>query len=226
MTQANPEPFPQAPNQQRKSSSGCWWAAGIGCLVVVVLVIVLGVVAYMGFQSLLDQATETEPAELPKVEMSDVDYPALQQRLDTFVASLKAGESPDPLTLTDTEINALLQHNPNWQPFGDYVYVTFTEGTVQGQVSWPIPFFEGRYFNGEAAFDVYVRNGALFVTVQSATFKGEPVPEEMVQQMKSENLAKELQNNPEFSKAVGNLGSIEVGDGNITLVPQGAASQT
>lgn len=225
MTQVNPEQFPKAPNQRHKSSSGCWWAAGIGCLVIAVLIVVVAIAGYVSFQSLLDQATQTEPAELPEVDPREVDYANLQQRFDAFVRSLKAGEAPEPLTLTDTEVNALLQYNPDWQPFGDSIFVTFSEGTVNGQVSWPIPFFEGRYFNGEAAFDVYVRNGVLFVTVQSATFKGEPVPEQMVQQMRTENLAKELQNNPEFSKAVGNLESIEVGDGSITLIPKEAATQ-
>ena len=91
-----------------------------------------------------------------------------------------------------------------------------------GQVRVPLdifPGFGGRYFNGSATFDVGLKNGRFSVFVIAATLKGEPVPESFIQGIRSENLAGEIHDDPDFEELVDKLDSIVVADGVITITP-------
>ncbi len=223
-------------------------------IALVVLVVVGGFFAVKGvITSMVDEYTETAPVELPAVAISDEELEALQARAAAFTKAVKgegetaaepvsgAAEGPEvteiaeggageaaapaePLVLSERDINALIQHDPEWQALKGKVYVSIEDGLVKGEVSFPLDELEfemvkGRYFNGSATFSVQLRNGVLFVTVDSATLKGSPVPEEFMAGLRAENLAKNMQQDPELREFLDKLERIEVEDGTITITP-------
>jgi hypothetical protein len=249
-----PPAMPPAREGQRprpaKGPNTCLIAGAIGCLVVIALIVIAGVGGYFAVKGvitgLVDEYTDTEPAELPVVEVSDEELEALQARVAAFKAAVEGEEAPVPedgtdvtaevtaeamapgeaLVLSERDINALIQNDPEWQQMKGKIYVSIEDDLVKGEVSFPLDELEfemvkGRYFNGSATFNVHLRNGALFVTMDSATLRGTPVPDEFMAGLRAENLAKNYQQDPEFRKFLDKLDSIEVEDGTISITPAG-----
>ena len=120
-------------------------------------------------------------------------------------------------------MNALFQHHPELTHFAGRVYITIDEDDVlTGQVSVPLDFFPGlggRYFNGSATFDAAIDQGKFTVFVESATLKGEPVPENFMEGLRGENLAKDLHSRPDTKELIDKIETLEIKDGTISITP-------
>lgn len=199
---------------QKSGSKGCLY----GCLAVIVggvlLVVCAGVGGWWFVKGQIEKFTSTEPQPIPTVEFNEEQMAELQTRVDTFTAAIEGTEQPqEDLVLTADDINALINSSEQWK---GKLYVTIENDEVSGDVSIPldgVPGASGRYFNGSASLSVKMQNGKLFVSLVDAEVNGEPVPQEIVDSLAAENLAKDAYKDPETKKVLDRLEDIRtVGD--------------
>jgi hypothetical protein len=144
---------------------------------------------------------------------------------------LKDGRRLVPLVLTARELNALIERHPSLEDWRKRLHVELEGKLVKGQVSLPLDDLakvpglgrlQGRYLNGAALLNVELQNGRLDVRVDSLEVKGQPLPDEVLSQLRLHNLAQDLDKNEDLSKTLGQLRSIEVADGEVTIKAAGS----
>lgn len=214
------KPTTETAQVPEKSGCGCWvW----GCLSVVVIGIIgIALASYLLYRvaaGQIEKYTSETPQEMPVVEYDEETLTALETRFDDFKAKLKSGEPTEDLVLTAEDINAMIAKKEDLK---GKIFVKIEDGQLKGDVSMPLDNLplgvgKGRYFNASAAFDVTMANGMLVVNLADAEVKGEQVPEEFLQGMRKENLAKDLYNDPDTAKAFRRIESIDVEDGKVVL---------
>jgi hypothetical protein len=209
-----------------------------GCLTLVVLMIAVAVGAFFAGRyamnrvaAFVEQYTETAPMTMAVAEMSTEDYEGLEGRLKTFQAGLKEGKRVEPLVLTGRELNALIARKPELEGWRDRLHVDFEGSQVKGQVSLPLDELAkfpglsrlaGRFLNGTAILNVKLEQGRLDVRVDSLEVKGQALPDEVLSQLRLHNLAQDLEKNQALSETLGQLSSIEVADGEVTIKAAGS----
>ena len=216
-----------------KSGKGKYIA--LGCLFASVLLIVGGFFAYRGIMKvvtdLAEEYTDLQPRTLPQVQVSESVAEATVARVDEFEEAVEEGNATQPFYLTSEEINQLIYHHPRWKALAGRVYVTIENDRVKGEVSIPLDeisiplgevgeFLKDRYLNGSAVFNIILTGGRLLIFVDSVEVKGKPLPEELMQHLRSENLAKEVENDEELRAFIEKLESITVEDGRLRIVPK------
>src|SRR5690606_8940958 len=130
------------------------------------------------------------------------------------------GTATEPLILDEDDVNALIAEGDSKNPFRDSLRVEMEGDTIKSQLSlpmddFPLPGFKGRYLNGTAELRATLKDGDLEVRVESLTVKGEPLPPQLMDELRKENLAAEMMNDPEARKSLSNLESIEIRDGKL-----------
>ncbi|MGB0581353.1 MAG: hypothetical protein ACPGVU_16765 [Limisphaerales bacterium] len=215
----------------KKSSTGK--IIGIGCLVIVVLAVVGGILvvqAVKGFANkTIEKYTDSEPVELAAVNLPEDQAAAVEERVKAFGDAMeKDGERP-PLELDSDEINYLITQN---EDFANMLRVNMDGETLEGTISAPLDglqkmfkAFEGRYFNGSAVFDIQFQNGRLQVYANAMSVKGESLPEQFMQQIRNENFAKDATKDPKVAEFLNELESITIEDGKLKIVPKSAAPE-
>jgi len=207
--------------QPVKRRRGCLF---YGCLTSCILVLVVLAGLLLGYLKILNGFTDTKPMPLPTVNMSDAEIAQVRQRVDAFSQDIRSGRSPDPLTLSGDELNALILTDPNLGKLKGQLYVNIEDNQVKGQLSVPtsrigLGMFRHRYINGSGTFKVSLVNGTLYVNAQSLTVKGKPIPEKYMEQVRHQNLAQGFNDDPKTSVGLNKLKSIEVKDGKLFIVP-------
>ena len=105
------------------------------------------------------------------------------------------------------------------------LYVSFEGDQVKGEVSVPLEeigltMFKGRYLNGSATLNLGLREGVLIVTPQTLIVKGNPVPEVYMQEIRKQNFAAGLTNQPDAVAVLKGLQDIQVKEGKVVIVPK------
>ncbi len=207
---------------------GCWKYVLIGLAVMLVLSIIGGYLAYegaVGFLSTMSEKyTDTTPDELPIVDATreEVDY--VFERVAAFAEALMEDRAPSPLELSARDINILIQRHPEYADITEgAVHVTIEEDEVHGQISLPLgdyaDMFAGRWLNGSAIFRIDISAGRLQVFMESAIVRGEPLSEEIMSILRSDNLAKNVNRDEETAAIIEKLDSIIVQGGVLTVYP-------
>jgi hypothetical protein len=225
-----PEPYPT------RREHGCFF---YGCIIASVLallaVVAIGVVTYLGFRLLgrvVEEWTATAPSELPKVEMPAEEREVLKDRVNEFKTAVASGAPSEPLVLTSTELNALIEEDPNLK---GKIFVTIEGDKVKGKVSLPLdalakgPFrtmLQGRYLNGEAELKAWLKDGTLFVTLDSIEVNGKRPPEEFMRDLRQQNLAKDAYKDPKQAEWLSKVESMEIRDGKIIIKVRPKSSET
>jgi hypothetical protein len=215
---------------------GCFF---YGCLTVFILMIVgVSFVAISTFfltrqiTNLVAANAENAAAPLPEVPPATEDeVKALQDKLEAYGKALEAEDGVkdlEPLELTETQINQLIQTEPELK---GRVYFDLEPDKVTGKVSLPLdPFAEfflfrklkGKYLNGEGDFtaEITEREGLLVVRLTSLRLaNGKTLPAQAQAALGRENLAKDLNTNPEVVRIVRKLARIEILKDSVRLVP-------
>jgi hypothetical protein len=212
-------------DQAVKPRRGCFFYGCISGLVL--LVIVLGglMVGLHYVRKVVNQFTETKPMELPTVQMSQGEIDKLKQRFEAFQKAVQEQRPVEPFVLAPDDINALIASVPELQPFKGKFYISLGDDHVKGEVSVPLHemglgIFKGRYLNGSATFNLAFSNGVLSVTPQTVIVKGAPVPEVYMQEIRKQNLAAEVTNNPAAMAVLRGLEGIQVKEGKLIVVPK------
>lgn len=197
---------------------GCFF---YGCLAAVLLFLLVivggGVGGYFLLKSQVAKYTAEEPASIPVVEATEEEVEEIKARVESAQQASEQGLATEDLVLTADEINALISSSEDLK---GKAFIKIRDGQVTGDVSIPtdeIPTGAGRYLNASVTLNVSYENGVLIVTLEDASVKGEPLPEEFVQALRSENLAKDLYSDPDSAEALKRLESVEVLDSKIIL---------
>lgn len=194
-----------------------------GCLGMLVIA-VIGVVAIVygakfAFNKALDTYTDTQPAELPPVQLAEGKAKEVEERFEAFKQAFEAGEQT-ALELTADDINAVIAGEPE---LAGKVRISVEGDQIEAQVSIPLDRLladwglKGRYLNGSARMKVSMENGVLKVHLQSLEAKGNAVPEQLMVEIRKENFAAEVNQDPEAAEKLGRFDSIEVRDGKLIL---------
>ncbi len=217
-----PEPPMAAPHQRGCFFYGCIIASVLALLVA----IMLALVTYLGFRFLnqaVEEYTATAPRELPKSEMPAEKREALKERVEAFRKAVHAGSPIEPLELTSDDLNALIEESPELK---GKVYIKIEGREIKGQVSFPLDafanvpllgMFKGRYLNGEAALKASLEDGVLLVTLDSFEVNGKSQPENVMTNLRQQNLAKDAFNDPKAAAMLRKLESLEVKDDKVIL---------
>ncbi len=209
--------------EDEKKGKGCLF---YGCLTFFIMgLIIVGVIGYGAWKlkNYAMEQTEEQPLEFTAVDVSEEAIASVKEKIETFSERVKSGSETATLTLTDEEINTLLYSDEQFRNSGIQVEIDFTGDKATGQVSLPLgiffggSFLQGRYLNGEATFNISGENGVVVVTVDSFKVRGEPLPEVIMQQIRSENLAKGMYENPESIAFVKRIKHLEVKNGKLFI---------
>ena len=218
----------QNSNEEQKNRSGCWKYGGIGCLVIIILVIVGVFLAYKGCKRVVGDMTEKYTSiaaiDLPFVEASQEEIDAVLSRVESFTNALEGDGTPEALSLTSKDINILINNHPKWKGLAGKAYVTIEGNQLKGDISIPLgeigKIFEGRFLNGSAVFSVGMEAGRLLVFLDSAEAGGEKLPENIMNVLRSQNMAEKQIERPEVKDMMGKLESIIVKDGSLIITPK------
>jgi hypothetical protein len=212
------EPPVAAPRQR-----GCFF---YGCIIAIVLALLMAIMVavgvYIGYRflnQLVDQYTATAPRDLPKVEMPPEKRQALKDRAEAFRKAVEAGSPVEPLVLTSDDLNALIEEEPDLK---GKIYVKIEGEEIKGQVSIPLekiglPMLKGRYLNGEADFKASLSEGILVVTLDAIEVNGQRVPDQAMNDIRKQNLAKDAYKDAKNAEMLRKIESLEVKDGKVIL---------
>ena len=212
-------------DQTVKPRRGCFF---YGCITgLVLLVIVLGalMVGLHYVKTLVNRYTDTKPMELPTVQMSQAEAAQVKERFESFQQAVRERRATKPLVLSADDINALITSGGEQQAWKGKVYVSLDGDQLKGEVSVPLQdvglsMFAGRYLNGSATFNLSFRDGRLSVTPQTILAKGQPLPDVFMQQIRKQNLAVALTNDPSVAAVLKGLEEIQVKEGKLVVAPK------
>ena len=208
-----------------KPRRGCFF---YGCITgLVLLVIVLGalMVGLHYVRKLVNQFTDSQPMELPTVQMAKEEVDKVRQRFEAFQKAVREQQAAEPLVLAADDINALIASGTERDQLKGKLYVGLEGEQVKGEVSVPLreiglSLFKGRYLNGSATFNLAFTNGMLWVAPQMIVVKGRPVPEVYMQEIRKQNLAAGFANEPAAVAVLQGLQDIQVKEGKLVVVPK------
>ena len=212
-------------DQTPKPRRGCFFYGFI--IGAVLLVTMLGALL-LGLhyvKNMVVRFTDTKPAELPALQMSQPEIAQAKERIDSFEQAVREHHPTKPLTLTADELNALIASGGEQQGFKGKVYVSLDGDQLKGDLSVPLQdvglnMFKGRYLNGNATFNLSFRDGRLSITPQAIQVKGEPLPEIYLREIRKQNLAFAFTNDPAAAAVLKGLEEIQVKEGKLVVVPK------
>jgi hypothetical protein len=214
-------------DEKARQGKGCLF---YGCITVVVLLVVGVLSAFFGARYALNRVvanyTSTNAAPLAEVTLSDAELISLQQRVEEFKAAMDNPTNAATLTLNSDEINALIAHGPGSNQFGNKLRVTLDGDQMQGAMSWPLDDLgwsklKGRYLNGTATLKPSVADGELILKLQSLTVNDRELPAAFMAGLRRENLAKEINRDPDQAEFINRLEALEVQDGKLIIQVKG-----
>ena len=203
---------------------GCFF---YGCLsltiIALVVVIFVGVGIYFAKRAVDGLVSDYTAVNPEKIE--ELVYPAprmteLQSRVDAFQQAVKkGGGQPLELVLTADDLNALISANADLK---GKLFVRIADDQVKGQISVPLPDvgplkLKGRYLNGTAAFKAGLNNGRLNIRVDQMAVRDKPVPPLFLSELQKIDLAEKMQKDPEASKVLARIDSLEVREDKIFI---------
>jgi hypothetical protein len=193
----------------------------------VLLVIVLGalLVGLHYVRKMVNNFTDNKPMELPTLQMSKAEIDQVKQRFEAFQQQVREQRATKPLVLTADDINALIASGSEPQSLKGKLYVSLEGDQVKGEVSVPLQevglsMFRGRYLNGSATFNLGFRDSVLIVTPRTLIVKGTPVPEVYMQEIRKQNFAASLTNEPAAVAVLKGLQDVQVKEGKVVIVPR------
>jgi hypothetical protein len=209
---------------EEKKGHGCFFYGCITAIILALVMIIAGIIIVMTvlkwINTQVDTYTAKAPMALPQPQLTDEQKTDLTARWDAFKKALDEGKAAT-ITLTGDEITTLFDQDPNVR---GKVAVQIVGDKVTGEVSMPLSEIKipgintsGRYLNGKGTFLVSLQNNMLVVTLDALEVKGEAVPEQFMQGVRAENLAKNAMQNPDQARQIQRLESIVVKDGKITI---------
>ncbi len=216
---------------QIRKGRGCFF---YGCLVSGVLFIVCALGLYFGAQYVINRMVESytvaTPTPVPQVQATPEEVKAVQDRFRNFAEALRAGSAVEPLVLSERDLNLLINNARDLAQFTNHIHVAIEGRKLKGTMSLPLDSFglrrlRGRYFNGVAELKASLSNGVLMVTLDALEVNGKPLPEQVMNGFRGQNLAKDVYRDEKSLQVLRRIETIEVDDGRILVKPYPVGQQ-
>jgi len=205
---------------------GCLFYGCLTGFVLLVLILLGLLVGGRMLKKMYTDFTDDHPIPLPTVNMPEAEVKQLLKRVDDFRESVRGGKPTKPLELSADEINVLIAKDEDLAPVRGKLYVLGIAGEkIKARLSMPmeevsLPVFKGRYLNGDATFNLMLKNGIIRLHAEEVTVKGKSVPDVYMQKIRTQNLAQNINRNPRVSVALDWIDSIKVTNGKLVIVPK------
>ena len=214
----------ESPAKRRRGCLFYGCLTGTLGLVAILLALLLGL---HELKKMIARYTDTQPMPLPTVQMSPQDLEQVQRRIESFKDAVRSGRPTPPLELNADELNAMIGSEPKLKEVRGKLYLTPQDSHLKGQISFPLertglPLLKGRYLNGTAVFSVSLQNGNLSVTPDLILVRGKPLPWVYMNKLRQQNLAANVNDDPQASVALNRLQNILIKDGKLSLVAKPA----
>jgi len=215
----------------KKVALGC----SLGCLVSVVITAVVGYFVFTGIKNKVADAAASYTSELPVAIMepttSEAEVNDAIGRFDRFSAAMSAGKAPEPLVLSESDINALLFKHPLFKAAAGKGIVSITGNKLTSKISLnlddmniPVPFIaaavKGRYFNGEATLSLGMTAGRPGLYIEELRFNGASLPREIMEGFRQENLMEGSDENGNMKAFFDRIEDISIEYDQLKIIPK------
>ena len=212
---------------QTGKGRGCFF---YGCLTLVIVFVVGAIGLYFGtryaINRIVAQYTSAAPMPVPKVAGTPAEIQGVQDRFKAFADALKSGQPAEALSLSEKDLNLLINNVRDAAQFKDAIYVGIVSNKLKGTLSLPLEnlglrwkSLRGRYFNGIAEVKASLQDGVFMVNLDALEVNGTPVPEQVMVGIRSQNLAKDLYKDAQSVEFLKKLETIVVDDGRVLVKP-------
>jgi hypothetical protein len=211
--------------QGRTSGRGCLFYTGIALGLSIVVLLIASFLGYRYARKQIDQFTDTKATVFPSLAVTGDELEAARQRTAGFCQAVEQGQSADPLTLSDDELNALIASHPDLVTVRGSLRFDFQGSNVLAEFSVPaedlgLKPLQGRYVNAAGQFRVGMTNGLLNVNAETLSARGEPLPKTFMDRIRPQNFAYKLSHDPRASNILKRIEDVRVQDGQLIMVPR------
>ena len=197
-----------------------------------VLVVILMFVTRSVVDDLIETYTDDAPETLPRETISEESMEDLRQRLDAFSENTEDPVQERHLSLSETDINALIQDHlaneakQSGEEVATNLHVRFERGSVRTNLSVRLPHdfatgylskLNGRYVNGVATTEVAVVNGELDVRLSSFDVGNESLPEWALKKLWRDLEMSGFWERPDVKDFFSTIEGLEIVDGEAIL---------
>ena len=207
-----------------ETNSDSWTGCGLkgcmlwGCITIVIIGVIgtgASIFAFNKAVSTINKYLDDKPAEftLPAPTEDQVNSAAIKGK---SLQDAIENQSGGTFAFTDAEINAMISEGLKKQGATKIkARVTIADGEVKGEISVPVeelfPQAKDKHLNGEATFEVKKasRKDQLQIKLTDLTVRGESIPKNVMNSLKTANLAEEIYTNPENHEARKVLENVE-----------------
>ena len=210
---------PNEGTREKKGGCGCF---GTGCFVLIVLFLCAVVAVFVLYRHVRQNYTAATAADFVATPPPKAQRDAAQQKIAAIGDAIRKNKA-QTFRLTGQDLDALAAAGSESRNVKGAVHIQITD-RLAAQFSFPldgVPGFGGRHLNGEAELDVRCENGVLEIFLQRATANGRDLPAWMLRDLRKQNLAVKLYDNPDARDALKHISSISLGDGAATLTTEG-----
>lgn len=215
----------------KKVALGC----SLGCLVSLVITGVVGYFVFTGIKNkVVDAAasyTSEQPVAIVEPTTPEAEVTDAIARFDQFSADMSAGKTTEPLVLSESDINALLFNHSMFKAAAGKGIVSITDNKLTSTISLnlddmniPVPFIaeavKGRYFNGVATLSLGMTAGRPGLFMEELRFNGAPLPREIMEGFRQENLMKDAYKNPEMKGFFDRIEDISIEYDQLKIIPK------
>lgn len=207
---------PAIKGNSAKKGPGCLF---YGCLTVIVLVLVIIAAGSWFLRRLTEVAvdyTVATPKEIRVSPLEPKEFAHLETRWEQFEEAL-AGKGAVQLVLSEREINGFIAEEPSLEFLRGRLQVAIQNSQLGGDICIPIkglsfPFrkLNDRYVCGSAEFSLSFQDETFEVFLKAFELRGKDLPRQVVEHLKSINLADEFLSDAEKNDHFKYLESIRV----------------
>lgn len=229
---AQPQPHSYAQNtgSGKKTAAGC----GIGCLVVLVVGVILSVIGGRFVKGkitdVIDTYTADEAVEIVAPEIAEPVRDDAMARFDTFRTAMATNNPAEPLVLSEEDINSLIFHHPSFDALKGSAIVSIEDNLLNAEVSfdldsWDIPIefladaVKGKFFNGDITLSVGMVASRPALFVEDLSVGGIQFPSMYLEELRKENLLKDVQSEPELRKIFDKVRELKIENNQLVIVP-------
>ncbi|MFA6317511.1 MAG: hypothetical protein WC943_08840 [Elusimicrobiota bacterium] len=225
-------PSPQPLSSPKQAGTGK--KVAIGCLIAFLIAAAaaaaLGAAGWRMVRRIVMDYTDTAAAPLAATEFDEEASMEIAARVDRFREALRAGAPGQPLTLTGLELNALAAFHPKLKHLSGKVLLSLSGSTAGAEFSVPLDkaggIFRGRHLNGKTSFSIRLTDGRLTLFLDSLELRGKPMPEWLMRDLRSKNLAEKYNAKPENAALLSRLDTLEIRDSVLYVGLKNAPQQT
>lgn len=199
------------------NKKGCFFW---GCLVLIIIGLIIGLLLFLAYRKIkntVNEFTSPTPVAIQPIDYTSEEKTEAKQKAKDFINEIKAGKEAAKEEFTDKELNILIETD---KELAGKAQVTFEGNKIKAKLNIPlknIPIVDGRYLAGDAELKVACENGDLDIQIESFEVNGKPVPEDIMKELRKENIAQRMQSNPKAGPYVKRLKTVRMKDNKLLI---------